>query len=66
MYLVICSRPGTTACRVSRHRVEAGEVGVLVRDGLLVMGLPAVIVGGTLFGVFTATEAGGVAVIYAC
>lgn len=49
----------------SSHRVGKGEVGVLIRDGLLVMGLPAVIVGGTLLGVFTATEAGGVAVVYA-
>ena len=29
------------------------------------MGLPAIIVGGTLSGMFTATEAGGVAVVYA-
>lgn len=49
----------------SRHRVDPGEVPVLVRDGLAVMGLPALIVVGTLSGVFTATEAGGVAVLYA-
>ena len=49
----------------SNHRVLKGEVLILVRDGLLVMGLPAIIVGGTLSGMFTATEAGGVAVVYA-
>ena len=49
----------------SSHRVVKGEVLILVRDGLLVMGLPAIIVGGTLSGMFTATEAGGVAVVYA-
>jgi tripartite ATP-independent transporter DctM subunit len=49
----------------SSQSVKKGEVGILVRDGLLVMGLPALIVGGTLMGVFTATEAGGVAVVYA-
>jgi len=49
----------------SSFSIEKGEVGLLIRDGLLVMGLPAVIVGGTLLGVFTATEAGGVAVVYA-
>jgi tripartite ATP-independent transporter DctM subunit len=49
----------------SSHRVLKGEVLILVRDGLLVMGLPAIIVGGTLSGMFTATEAGGVAVVYA-
>lgn len=49
----------------SRHHVERGEVPALVRDGLAVVSLPALIVGGTLSGVFTATEAGGVAVLYA-
>jgi tripartite ATP-independent transporter DctM subunit len=49
----------------SGHKIEKGEVGALVRDGLLVLGMPGVIVGGTLSGVFTATEAGGVAVVYA-
>jgi tripartite ATP-independent transporter DctM subunit len=49
----------------SSHKIEKGEVGALVRDGLLVLGLPGVIVGGTLSGVFTATEAGGIAVVYA-
>lgn len=34
----------------SSHRVDRHEVGVLVRDGLLVMGLPGLIVGGTLMG----------------
>ncbi|MEO3427435.1 TRAP transporter large permease [Pelagibius sp. CAU 1746] len=49
----------------SIHKVDKGELPVLLRDGLLVMGLPALIVGGTLSGMFTATEAGGVAVVYA-
>jgi tripartite ATP-independent transporter DctM subunit len=37
----------------------------LIRDGLLVLSLPAFIVIGTLSGAFTPTEAGGVAVAYA-
>lgn len=49
----------------SSYRVERHEIATLVRDGLLVMGLPVLIVGGTLLGAFTATEAGGVAVVYA-
>mgnify|MGYP003571159255 CR=1 FL=1 len=49
----------------SNYRVAKGEVPVLLRDGLLVMGLPVLIVGGTLSGMFTATEAGGIAVVYA-
>ncbi|MCK5444148.1 MAG: TRAP transporter large permease [Rhodospirillaceae bacterium] len=49
----------------SSIKIEKGEMGTLIRDGLLVLGLPGVIVGGTLSGVFTATEAGGVAIVYA-
>ena len=37
----------------------------LARDGLLVASLPVFIVVGTLSGAFTATEAGGIAVLYA-
>ncbi len=51
--------------RSSRRIAGDESVAILIRDGLLVLGLPVVIVGGTLFGIFTATEAGGVAVIYA-
>jgi TRAP-type transport system large permease protein len=49
----------------SAPRIAKGELVPLLRDGLLVMGLPVVIVAGTLSGVFTATEAGGIAVLYA-
>lgn len=50
----------------SSRKIANGESAIiLIRDGLLVLGLPGIIVGGTLFGVFTATEAGGVAVVYA-
>ncbi len=45
--------------------VAADERGKIIRDGLLVLTLPAFIVFGTLSGVFTPTEAGGIAVIYA-
>jgi tripartite ATP-independent transporter DctM subunit len=50
---------------VSDVRVERAEVPRLARDGVLVLTLPLLIVGGTLSGAFTATEAGGVAVVYA-
>ena len=49
----------------SSQRVDRSEVPTLIRDGLLVAGLPGLIVFGTLSGIFTATEAGGVAVVYA-
>jgi TRAP-type transport system large permease protein len=50
---------------VSVVRVERKEVPRLALDGVLVATLPLLIVVGTLSGAFTATEAGGVAVIYA-
>ena len=65
MWLVIYLQARGDRLPRSQHRVERHEVMVMIRDGLLVMGLPALIVGGTLLGVFTATEAGGVAVLYA-
>lgn len=49
----------------SSIKIEKGEMGTLIRDELVVLGLHGVIVGCTLSGVFTATEAGGMAVVYA-
>jgi TRAP-type transport system large permease protein len=65
MWLVIFLQARGGRLPRSHHRVERHEALMLIRDGLLVMGLPVLIVGGTLMGVFTATEAGGVAVVYA-
>lgn len=48
-----------------RERPTAREAGGIIRDALLALVMPAIIVGGILLGVFTATEAGGVAVLYA-
>jgi tripartite ATP-independent transporter DctM subunit len=45
--------------------VRREEVPRLAVDGVLVATLPLLIVGGTLSGAFTATEAGGIAVVYA-
>lgn len=50
---------------VSTIVVARAEVPRLVRDGLLVLSLPAFIVLGTMSGAFTPTEAGGIAVVYA-
>ena len=49
----------------SSMTVTAEERGRTLRDGLLVLSLPAFIIFGTLSGVFTPTEAGGIAVVYA-
>jgi tripartite ATP-independent transporter DctM subunit len=45
--------------------VARAERGKTIREGILVLSLPAFIVFGTLSGVFTPTEAGGIAVVYA-
>ncbi len=50
---------GTSPRASTRERLLA------VRDGLVALGLPAIILGGIYGGVFTATEAAAVAVIYA-
>ncbi|QOR37694.1 TRAP transporter large permease [Billgrantia diversa] len=65
MWLVIWWQARGGRLPRSSYKVERHEISTLVRDGLLVLGLPVLIVGGTLMGVFTATEAGGVAVVYA-
>ena len=45
--------------------VTREEVPGLVRDGILVAMLPLIIIGGVASGAFTATEAGGIACVYA-
>ncbi len=46
-------------------RQSWAEAGTALRDGLLALGLPVVIVLGLKFGIFTPTEAGVVAAVYA-
>ena len=46
-------------------RLEEGEGRRLVVEGLLILTLPVVIIRGASSGVFTSTEAGGVACLYA-
>ncbi|MFM7239961.1 MAG: TRAP transporter large permease [Cyanobium sp.] len=49
----------------SRPAVPRAEVPRVLGDGLVVMSLPAFILGGSVSGVFTPTEAGGIACVYA-
>jgi C4-dicarboxylate transporter DctM subunit len=49
-----------SSLRASRH-----ERLLALRDGLVALGMPAIILGGIYGGIFTATEAASVAVIYA-
>ncbi|SDK60785.1 TRAP transporter large permease [Aliiruegeria lutimaris] len=65
MWMVIYFQARGDRLPRSQIRIERHEIPVMIRDGALVLGLPGIIVGGTLLGVFTATEAGGVAVLYA-
>lgn len=48
----------------SRFSLDGEPVWKVVIEGLLVIMLPVILVGGALSGIFTTTEAGGVAVLY--
>jgi C4-dicarboxylate transporter DctM subunit len=58
---VISRRRGYAATQA----FSLAEVGRTLRKALLALGAPAIILGGILFGVFTATESAAVAVVYA-
>lgn len=49
----------------SRPTIPRAEVPRVLGDGLVVLSLPAFILGGSVSGIFTPTEAGGIACIYA-
>jgi len=49
----------------SRPAIPRAEIPRVLGDGLVVMSLPAFILGGSVSGIFTPTEAGGIACIYA-
>lgn len=53
------------ALPVPVRRVKPGETRRLVLEGLLVLSLPLVVIRGAVTGMFTATEAGGIAAVYA-
>jgi tripartite ATP-independent transporter DctM subunit len=46
-------------------RASLGRLWVTFRDALLALGMPAIILGGIVFGVTTPTEAGVIAIVYA-
>ena len=49
----------------SRPSIARGDIPRVIGDGIVLMTLPAVILGGSVSGVFTPTEAGGIACVYA-
>ncbi len=50
---------------VATKAFSIGEVGRTFQRAILALGAPAIILGGILFGIFTATESAAVAVVYA-
>ena len=59
---VISKKRGYAPSR--NHRLTWSEAAPVVREAILPMCLPVIIIGGVRLGVFTATEAGAVAVVY--
>lgn len=51
---------------IRTHRLSWGEFGGALKPAFLPLCLPVIIIGGIRMGVFTATEAGTVAIVYAC
>ncbi len=61
---VIAHRRGYEPTRKKGEKLPRGEAARIIREAILPMCLPIIIIGGVRLGVFTATEAGAVAVIY--
>ena len=61
---VISHKRGYKPTRAKGEKLPRGEAWRIIRASILPMCLPVVIIGGVRLGVFTATEAGAVAVVY--
>jgi len=61
---IISHRRGYLPTRPKGSRLQPGAAGKIIRRSILPMCLPVIIIGGIRIGVFTATEAGAVAVVY--
>ena len=61
---VISHKRGYKPTRAKGEKLPQGEAWHIIRASILPMCLPVVIIGGVRLGVFTATEAGAVAVVY--
>lgn len=61
---VISHKRGYKPTRAKGEKLPKGEAWRIIRASILPMCLPVVIIGGVRLGVFTATEAGAVAVVY--
>jgi C4-dicarboxylate transporter DctM subunit len=47
-----------------KHQYTSGEVMAITLDALLPLGMPAIVLGGVMFGIFTATESSIIATVY--
>ena len=61
---IISHKRGYLPTRPKGQKLEPGVASRIVRRAILPMCLPVIIIGGIRIGVFTATEAGAVAVVY--
>ena len=61
---IISHKRGYMPTRPKGQKLEPGVASSIVRRSILPMCLPVIIIGGIRIGVFTATEAGAVAVVY--
>lgn len=61
---VIAHKRGYQPTRAKGEKLPKGQAWHIIRESILPMCLPVIIIGGVRLGVFTATEAGAVAVIY--
>lgn len=61
---IIAHKRNYKPTRIKGEKLPRGEVARVIRSAVLPMCLPVIIIGGVRFGVFTATEAGAVAVLY--
>ncbi|MPM59873.1 C4-dicarboxylate TRAP transporter large permease protein DctM [bioreactor metagenome] len=61
---IISHKRGYKPTRVKGEKLAGSEVARVIRSAILPMCLPIIIIGGVRLGIFTATEAGAVAVLY--
>ncbi|QMV13615.1 TRAP transporter large permease [Vibrio spartinae] len=65
MFLVSFISKKRNYAPIRDKRASAREIGVSAKDAFLALLLPVIIIGGIRFGIFTPTEAGAAAVVYA-
>ncbi len=62
--MIVCYYISVKRGYPKKKRASFGEMLIATKDGLIPLGIPLIILGGVLGGVFTPTEAGVIAVLY--